>query len=107
MEIKINTDELEWKEGRVKNFFGKELLNMDNGTFKLVKVAPHSGYPEHLHPDKTEFIYVLKGFPEFTIGADKYSAQPNEFYIFPADVKHAILNHSDDECVLMVGGIKK
>lgn len=90
----------------MKNFFGKDLLMLDNGTVKLVKVAPAATYPEHLHPDKTEYVYVLEGHPHFKIGPEEFSAGPNEFYTFPARVKHAILNKTDQTCVLLVGGIK-
>lgn len=104
--MKISIGETEWKEGRVKNFFGKELLALDNGTVKFVRVNPQSVYPEHQHPDKTEYIYVLKGYPAFKIGDEEFSAQPDEFYVFPVQVKHAIHNYSDNECLLLVGSIK-
>lgn len=103
---KVIPTELDWTEGKVKNFFGKDLLKQENGTVKLVKVAPNSKYPEHLHPDKTEYVYVLKGNPQFHIGTEEFNAAPDEFYIFPANIKHAILNNSDKECLLIVGAIK-
>lgn len=106
MTTKINPQELEWTEGNVKNFFGKELLMLDNGTLKLVKVAPSSHYPEHRHPDKTEYAYVLKGLPHFQIGADEFAASPDEFYVFPTGVRHAIRNKTEETCILLVGSIK-
>lgn len=42
MKKKITVAELEWTEGKVKNFFGKELISMENGSLKLIKVAPHA-----------------------------------------------------------------
>jgi len=106
MKNKISPNEMEWKESRVKNFFGKELLMLDKGTLKVVKVAPLAIYPEHIHPDKTEYAYVLKGEPHFQIGTDAFDASPDEFYIFPPNVKHAIRNKSNAECILLVGSIK-
>lgn len=106
MTNQIKPQELEWTEGKVKNFFGKELLLLDNGTIKLVKVAPTSHYPEHLHPDKTEYVYVLQGQPHFQIGTDEFAANPDEFYIFPSGVRHAIRNKTNEACLLLVGGIK-
>lgn len=105
MSNKIVPSEMQWHEGKVKNFFGKELLQMDNGTVKIVKVAPFAHYPDHLHPDKTEYIYVLTGKPHFRIGEEIFYAAPNEFYIFPAKLKHAIINETDAECTLLVGAV--
>jgi len=45
MQKKIAPENLEWKEGKVKNFFGKELISLKNGTLKLIKVAPQASYP--------------------------------------------------------------
>lgn len=106
MENKVIPNEMEWTEGRVKNFFGKDLLKLENGGVKIVKVAPHSFYPEHLHPDKTEYVYVLNGNPHFHIGAEVFNAAPDEFYIFPNNMKHAISNTTESECLLIVGAIK-
>ncbi|HRN93488.1 MAG: cupin domain-containing protein [Chitinophagales bacterium] len=106
MSNKVVPAQMEWHEGQVKNFFGKDLLKVGNGTVKVVKVAPLAEYPAHRHPDKTEFVYVLSGNPSFLIGNEEYDAQPNEFYIFPTRVNHAISNKTNSECLLLVGGIK-
>lgn len=106
MENKVDTKQMEWHEGQVKNFFGKDLLKVGNGTVKVVKVSPLAEYPEHKHPDRTEYIYVLQGNPSFVIGKEEFDAQPNEFYIFPTRVNHAIKNKTNNECLLLVGGIK-
>lgn len=106
MKNKIVPAELGWEEGKVKDFFGKDLLALDNGSFKLVKVAPLASYPEHRHPDKTEFAYVLEGCPEFTIGDACFAANADEFYVFPANVPHAIRNTSALNCLLLIGAIK-
>jgi quercetin dioxygenase-like cupin family protein len=95
-----------WTEGRVKLFSGKELISQENGGLKLVKVEPGASYPLHVHPDKTEYAYVLEGSPEFSVGDETHSSQPGEFVIFPANVKHAIRNKTRSGCVLLVGSIK-
>lgn len=106
MSYKISTPQATWQVGKVKGFSAKELIALENGAFKLVKVNPHSNYPPHVHPDRTEYIYVLKGFPSFLIGDEKYNAKPDDFFIFPHKINHAIFNESDEDCVLMVGAIK-
>lgn len=105
MNKKIIPEKLEWSEGRVKNFFGKELITLQNGSLKLIKVAPLTSYPEHLHPDKTEYAYVLEGNPDFSIGEENFTGKPADFFIFPKNEKHAIHNNTNAECLLLIGSI--
>jgi quercetin dioxygenase-like cupin family protein len=99
-------EELDWNEGSVKGFFGKELIKLENGSLKIVKVAPLASYPEHAHPDKTEYAYVQEGNPDFQIGANQFSGKPGEFFIFPKNVNHSIQNRTSAECLLLIGSIK-
>ncbi|GMV53816.1 MAG: cupin domain-containing protein [Chlorobi bacterium] len=102
---KVDLTKLEWKTGTLQQLQRKELLNVDNGTVKLIRILPQQTYPEHFHPNHTEYAFVLSGKPLIRIGGDEYLAQPNEFYIFPASTKHSIQNHADDECVIILGSI--
>ena len=106
MKNHIKTDVLEWKTGKVKGFSGKNLISLENGGLKMVKVAALSTYPTHLHPDKTEYIYVLEGIPKITIGEMNYNGVKGDFFILPNAVKHSIVNNTDEECQLLVGEIK-
>lgn len=99
------TDLLNWVSGKVKGFQGKNLIDMDNGGLKKVKVDPFATYPSHLHPDKTEYIYVLEGNPKITIGNDIYHGEKGDFFILPNAIKHSIANPCDAECLLLVGAI--
>lgn len=107
MKNKIAQDELDWKEGKVKGFFGKELFSEGNGALKVIKIAPRANYPEHIHPDKMEYVYVLEGRPSFLIGSEKYSSEKGLFFTFPVNTKHAIMNETDEECQLLVGAVKQ
>lgn len=104
--MKITPRTLDWKEGKVKNFSGKELISLENGSLKLVKVAPLSSYPEHLHPDKTEYAYVLEGAPHFMSGGTTFACHAGEFFIFQPNTIHAIHNKTNSECILLIGAIK-
>ena len=57
--MKITPEKLNWEFGKAAGFYGKTLLDKENGGLKLVKVIPLANYPIHQHPNKTEFIYVL------------------------------------------------
>lgn len=107
MENKITPSILEWTSGKVKGFKGKDLISTDNGGVKLVKVSPMSTYPEHVHPDKLEYVYVVEGHPEFVIDGEEYTSDPEDFFNFPAGKKHSIINKTEGECLLLVGAIKK
>lgn len=106
MENKIKPHLLDWTIGKVKGFYGKDFINKDHGSVKLVKIDPFSIYPEHVHPDKTEYAYVIEGNPEFEIEDLQYSSEPGDFFIFPDFKRHAIRNNTSTECLLLIGAIK-
>ncbi len=106
MKNHLKTESLEWETGKVKGFCGKNLINLENGGLKIVKVAAQSTYPTHLHPEKTEYIYVLEGNPKITIGEMNYNGEKGDFFILPNGIKHSIENNTDEECQLLVGAIK-
>ena len=105
MENYKKTNLMDWEIGKVKGFSGKNLINLENGGLKKVKVDSCSTYPSHLHPNKTEFIYVLEGNPKITIGQNHYNGEKDDFFILPNSKKHSINNPNDSECFLLVGSI--
>jgi len=64
-----------------------------------------AAYPIHLHPNKTEFIYVLEGQPKLVIGEDIYNGIQGDFFTLPSSIKHSIENPTDTDCLLLVGAI--
>ena len=106
MENKIKSDSLDWSDGKVKGFCGKDFINLDKGAVKLVRIVPLSEYPDHVHPDKTEYAYVISGNPEMVIDNQQYTGEPGDFFIFPTAKKYAIKNKTEAECLLLIGNIK-
>ncbi|MBS1666342.1 MAG: cupin domain-containing protein [Bacteroidetes bacterium] len=106
MKAKLITGELNWKEGKVRNFLSKELLNSESGTVKLVKIIPDAAYPLHNHPDKTEYCYVLQGLLFCKVGEESFAGTAGDFFIFPCTIQHALANHSDEDCIVLIGAIK-
>jgi len=90
----------------IKGFSSSELLNLENGTLKLIKIEPKSDYPEHLHPDKTEYAVVLEGNPSFLIDNEIFSSEIGDIFTFPKNIKHSISNQTDSLCILLIGAIK-
>lgn len=106
MENKIEPDLLTWTTGAVKGFCGKELINLETGGLKLIKIEPRANYPEHIHPNNTEYAYILEGNPEFIIDAELHKSKPGDFFIFPQMIKHSISNRNDVDCIILVGALK-
>lgn len=106
MNYKINCLETECLPGQVKGFLGKDLLQLSNGTVKVIRIEPMSIYPEHLHPDKMEYAFVIEGNPEFEINNFCFEGQPGDFFLFPVGEKHSIKNNTQKECCLLIGAIK-
>ena len=105
MENYKNTNLMDWVSGKVKGFRSKNLVEMENGGLKKVKVDSFATYPSHLHPNKTEYIYVLEGSPKISIGDEIYNGEKGDFFILPNSTKHSIANPFDSECLLLVGAI--
>lgn len=106
MENYIKPDLLNWENTKIKGFSSKQLIDMSNGSLKLIKVEAQSVYPLHNHPDKTEFIYVLVGSPEIMIGDHQHQGEKEDFFILPQAMPHSIINNSTTHCILLVGAIK-
>ena len=103
----VKQELMNWTSGKVKGFHGKQLIEKKNGGLKIVKVDGFSVYPEHIHPDKTEFAYVLQGRPEMLIGGKKYAGEKNDFFIFPSGINHGIKNSCEEVCLLIIGSFKE
>ncbi len=78
---------------------------MNQNSVKLIKAAPGSVYPEHIHPEKTEYAFVLEGNVDITINGDSFDGKAGDFFVFPKQQKHAIKNTSTHDCVLLIGAL--
>ena len=99
--------QMEWLSGKIDGFYGKDLLNEENGGLKLVRVDSLASYPIHLHPDKTEYIYVLEGNPTISIGDTIAVGEKGDFFTLPYSMEHSIENKTETECLILVGSVKK
>jgi mannose-6-phosphate isomerase-like protein (cupin superfamily) len=77
-----------------------------NGNFAigLLKVAPMSGPPLHLHTREDEWFYILKGEFTFQVGDKRVTAGPGTSVFAPRDVPHTFQNFTEGsiEAVVMV-----
>ncbi len=103
MKMHIKPNSLDWQNGKIEGFSGKNLIQMGNGGLKLVKVEAHATYPTHLHPNKTEYVYVLEGNPTIKIESQVFEGVKDDFFILPHSIAHSIENNTATECKLLVG----
>lgn len=97
-----NVNELEWQTGNIPGFSSKKMLSLSQSNFKLVKVAPYATYPNHVHPDKDEVLFIMKGSLSITIGNKTYIGKSSDLFIFPIGIKHSIANQSSNECIVFI-----
>ncbi len=94
----VDTEHMEWKQSPAKGVWRK-MLDRDGGEIaratSLVRYAPHSSFPEHVHEGGEEF-FVLEG-----TFSDENGDYPAGTYVRnPIDSRHS--PHSDDGCVILV-----
>ena len=103
---KIEPNEMDWKPSKINGFSGKDFIQLSNGEVKLIKINPMSFYPEHIHPDKTEYAYIIEGNPEIQIDTQFFSGKPGDFFVFPNNTNHSIKNNTSTESLVLIGSIK-
>lgn len=103
----MHPKDLQWETSKVEGISSKDLLGHHNGSFKMIRLKPNSVYPVHHHPKKTEFVYVLYGTLEATIGEEQLIGNEGAFFQFPVGVKHGLKNIDEEETVLLVGAIQE
>ena len=96
-----------WQEGKVSGFLTREFIQAENGSFKIVQIKPKAIYPDHRHPDKTEYASVLEGIVDFVLEEERHTCITGDFFVFPVNKTHAILNPGEETVLLLVGSIKK
>lgn len=106
MEQIINHKNAAWLAGNIQGFSSNDILNQKNGGIKYLKVDPGAEYPEHIHPDKTEYAIIMEGNPQITINKQNYPAVPGDVFLFPPNIKHAISNQTQQTSILIIGSLK-
>ncbi|MDQ0191085.1 cupin domain-containing protein [Alicyclobacillus cycloheptanicus] len=101
----VKTADLAWEPTNVEGIAGKSLIQFAEGTAKLIRLEPGARYPNHQHPKRTEYAYVLSGNAILTVGDEELEATVGDFLMFPTDTPHALANRSDGDAVLFVGAV--
>ena len=62
----------------------------------------------HAEENEEEFVYVIEGRPQAWINGELFQLEEGDFVGFPAGtgIAHTIINNTDDEVRLLIGGEK-
>ncbi|GIM46437.1 hypothetical protein DNHGIG_19860 [Collibacillus ludicampi] len=99
------TSSIAWERTHIEGILSKNLIEYPEGTVKLVLLESGSAYPEHQHPDRTEYVYVLEGSVVLSVGESEYTCQIGDCIIIPVNERHALHNQTDKRTVLLIGAI--
>ena len=101
----IHTTDLPWKSTPVNGVSAKELIHERQGTGKLIQLVPGARYPEHRHPDKLEYVYVLDGTLTMQLDQETLEAKSGDFVEIPQNHLHTLENWTSRDVVLWVGAV--
>lgn len=101
----VETANLTWDPSNVEGIHSKSLVELPDGTAKLMRLEAGSSYPKHQHPKRTEYAFVLSGQAILTVDHEEFEAGPGNFVVFPAGTPHALANRSHQEATLLVGAV--
>lgn len=105
MTLPINAAQINWTESKINGFLFHQLIEDKNGTLKFTKIEPNSMYPEHIHPDKTEYVVVMEGNPEITVAQEKHKPNPGDVIVLPRNIHHSIGNYSEKSATVLIGAV--
>lgn len=100
----VNSEEnLQFKEVVAGALLGKfaEGINPEHASFQLLLLSENAAVPEHGHPDKEEFQYVVSGKGEVSIAGQKMPVKAGSMIFIPADIRHSIRNTEKEEMKVM------
>lgn len=106
MENNFDYNTVDWTPSNIKGFLSNQILDLNNGGIKFLKVKPQSEYPVHMHIDKYEYAVILEGSPTINVNGTIFSAKVGEVYVFPPNTKHAISNRKSDSSILLISSIQ-
>jgi len=89
----VRAGDTEWEPDPIP---GVTIRSLHEGKTILVRMAPHTTYPSHDHP-QAEQCYVLEG----DVTSAGVTARTGDFIYMPAGSSHAPL-YSKDGCVLLI-----
>jgi quercetin dioxygenase-like cupin family protein len=73
----------------------------DKFVLALLRFDAGFTHPAETH-DVDEYVYMLKGKSETTIGNDKYLLGPGDYFVIPANTSHSVLILEDTELLGMI-----
>lgn len=85
-------------------FIHKVKSSATNNVFSIVEIVtpPGKGIDLHVHENEDEFVHLLEGEIEVTLGDQKMTAVPGVMALLPRGIPHGFVNTGDRDCRLVV-----
>ena len=78
------------------------LFDTDKFFCDIYCFEPGQSQKVHSHADSDKVYYVLQGKGKVTVGSVEKVLEPYEITIAPAGQDHGVVNHTDEELVMLV-----
>ncbi|TVY07924.1 cupin domain-containing protein [Paenibacillus cremeus] len=88
--------------GRIQWLCGKEIDPEAEMTFGMVYINAGVSNPRHVHPNCEEFIFVLSGECDHTLGDESFHLEPGMMLRIPRGVPHNAKTTSWEPCRMII-----
>ena len=78
------------------------LFDTDKFFCDIYCFEPGQSQKVHSHADSDKVYYVLQGKGKVTVGTEEKELGPYEITIAPAGQDHGVVNHTDEQLVMLV-----
>lgn len=92
--------DLEW--GKIQWLINQQIDPECEMTFGMVYINAGVENPEHYHPNCEEYIFVLSGECDHTLGTENYHLKPGMVLRIPRGVKHKAKVTSWEPCRMLI-----
>ncbi len=92
--------DMDW--GKIQWLCGKEIDPDAEMTFGMVYINAGDSNPRHIHPNCEEFIFVLSGECDHSLGDETFHLEPGMMLRIPAGVPHHAVTTTWEPCRMII-----
>ncbi len=95
-------------EGRELSVVGKLQVSAEQsgGAFEVILLHPGpaapAGPPPHVHRERDELFYIIKGRFTFVLGTREFEVQEGGTVFVPRGTRHGFKSHPDSQALLII-----
>ena len=105
----LKQDEAPWEpvSKTIDAIYQRWVLRKNSGTVKFLRFEPDKAYPEHHHPDRTEWLYVDSGEIIAEIDGHVQNLKEGDHAEFPLNCRHSLKAGPNGSTVIAVALFEK